>query len=212
MLWAIAKGGPVMIPIIIGSILGLAIIIDKLWMLFRMRMDTEAFAETVIEKVRQDKFNEAAGLCDASRNARHPLAVVLKAGIERRGRPVHEIEKALERVGNSEVHKAERYIGGLISVIGIEPLLGFLGTITGLIRAFMAWEKAGPDITVSMLAGGIYEAMITTAAGLLIAVPYYLICNFIISRLKYLSSELSDKSMRLIEVLAETKDDKHKRA
>ncbi len=203
MLWAIIKGGPVMIPIILGSVLGLAIIIDKLWMLVKIRMDTGKFTDSVLVKVRAGRFDEALALC--GRNSRYPLAVTLKAGLEKRFLGSHEVEKVLERVGNTQVQGLEKHIGGLISIIGIEPLLGFLGTITGLIRAFMTWEKAGANITVSQLASGIYEAMITTAAGLIIAVPYYLVCNFIISRIKYTSYELGDSSMRLVEALSETK-------
>ena len=206
MLWAIVKGGPVMIPILIGSVLGLAIIIVKLWTLFKIRLDAEAFTDGVIAKVKAKQFDEAIALCAAKGD--YPIANTLKAGLEvfgRRSLEAHEIEKALERAGNREVNRLEKYIGGLISIIGIEPLLGFLGTITGLIRAFMAWEKAGSNITVSQLAGGIYEAMITTAAGLIIAVPYYLVCNYIISRIKYISYELSDCSMRLAEAITETR-------
>ena len=204
MMWVIQKGGPVMIPIILGSILGLAIIIEKFRMLIGIRIESERFLDEVFGKLRQKKFGEALELCAG--NSETPLALTLKAGIEKHDLPVHEIEKVLERVGNSQVKMMEKYIGGLISIIGIEPLLGFLGTITGLIRAFMAWEKAGSNITVSALASGIYEAMITTAAGLIIAVPYYLICNFIISRIKYISYEMSDSSMRLVEVLSEVKE------
>jgi biopolymer transport protein ExbB len=202
MIWII-KGGPVMIPIIFCSILGLAIIIYKLWQLAAIRMDADKFTERVISEVRAGRFDDALELC--SKNTRYPLAVTLKSGIEKRGLASHEIEKSLERVGNSQVNALEKYIGGLISIIGIEPLLGFLGTITGLIKAFMSWESAGTNITVSQLAAGIYEAMITTAAGLIVAVPFYLICNFIISRIKYISYELSDSSMQLVEAIAEAK-------
>ncbi len=202
MIWII-KGGPVMIPIIFGSILGLAIIIDKLWQLYSVRIDADKFTDSVIAKIRGKRYDEAIGLCN--KNLRYPLAVTLKAGIEKRDLPSHEIEKILERVGNTQIKNLEKYIGGLISIIGIEPLLGFLGTITGLIRAFMSWEAAGSSITVSQLAAGIYEAMITTAAGLIIAVPFYLICNFIISRIKYISYELSDSSMQLVEAISMNK-------
>ena len=203
MFWASVEGGPVMIPIILGSIIGLAIIIDKLWAFSQIRIDVQKFAEGVFQALNNRRFDEALGLC--SDNLKHPLAAAFKAGIEKRGLPPHEVEKILERVGNGQVKNLERHLGGLISIIGIEPLLGFLGTITGLIKAFMAWEKAGSNITVSALAAGIYEAMITTAARLMVAVPYYLACNFIISRIKYISFELSDSSMRLVEVLSEIK-------
>lgn len=202
MIWMI-KGGPVMIPIVFGSILGLAIIIYKLWQLSAIRMNAGKFTDKVIDEVRAGRFDDADKFC--SDNIRYPLAVTLKAGIEKRDRASHEIEKTLERVGNTQVNGLEKYIGGLISIIGIEPLLGFLGTITGLIKAFSSWEKAGANVTVSQLAAGIYEAMITTAAGLIIAVPFYLICNFILSKIKYISYELTDSSMRLVEAIDEAK-------
>jgi biopolymer transport protein ExbB len=112
----------------------------------------------------------------------------------------------LEQAGNNQVQKLEKFLGALVSIIGIEPLLGFLGTITGLIRAFMSWERAGANVTVSVLAGGIYEAMITTAAGLIIAIPLYLCYNYFISRIKFISNELSNHSIQLLEVIAETKE------
>lgn len=203
MMWLFIKGGPVMYPILLGSILGLAIIIEKLCLLFRIRLNVSKFSKEVFSSLRERKYDKAMELC--RKKSRHPIAVIFKAGIEKRHLPISEMDRLLERVGTSEVKKLEKHIGGLISVIGIEPLLGFLGTITGLIRAFMAWEQAGSNITVSALASGIYEAMITTATGLSVAVPYYLICNFIISRNKYISYELSDYSMQLAEVLTEGK-------
>jgi biopolymer transport protein ExbB len=202
-MWLFSKGGPVMYPILLGSILGLAIIIEKLYLLFSIRLNISAFSKEVFSSLRERNYDKAIELCQ--RKSRHPIAAIFKAGIEKRHLPVVEMDRLLERLGNNEVKRLERHIGGLISVIGIEPLLGFLGTITGLIRAFMAWEQAGSSITVSALASGIYEAMITTAAGLSVAVPYYLICNFIISRNKYISYELSDYSMQLVEVLTEAK-------
>jgi len=206
MLFFLIKGGPVMIAIILGSILGLAIIIEKLWMLHAARLNSQDFMDEVFSMLRARDHASALDLC--AKNAKSPMAAVFKAGIEKMSLPTQEIEKVLERAGNTEVKRLEKHIGGLISVIGIEPLLGFLGTITGLIKAFMAWEKAGSNITVSALASGIYEAMITTAAGLIVAVPYYLICNYIISRVKYISYELTDSSMQLVEVIAEIKGDR----
>lgn len=201
MWWFLVKAGPVMIPIILGSIIGLAIIIEKFWKFQSIRIDTASFAETVFTFLRQGSAKSALELC--AQSSRNPLARVLQAGIEKRGLPPLELEKALERIGASQVKGLEAYLGGLITIVGIEPLLGFLGTITGLIKAFMAWERAGSNVTVSILAGGIYEAMITTAAGLIIAVPYYIICNYFISKIKYISYELSDYSMQLVEILSD---------
>ncbi len=199
MTWLFIKGGPVMYPILLASVLGLAIIIEKLWGLYSIRLNVQKFSKEVFVLLTEHEFEKALKLCE--KRSKHPIAVLFKTGIEKRALPVNELDRLLERAGNGEMNRLEKHIGGLISVIGIEPLLGFLGTITGLIRAFMAWEQAGSNITVSALAAGIYEAMITTAAGLIVAVPYYLICNFIISRNKYISYELGDYSMQLVEVL-----------
>lgn len=206
MLFFLMKGGPVMIPIILGSVLGLAIIIEKFWMFRAARLNVQDFMDEVFAMLRARDRTSALDLC--AKNSRSPVAAVFKAGIEKMNLPTSEVEKVLERAGNAQVKRLEKHIGGLISVIGIEPLLGFLGTITGLIRAFMAWERAGSNITVSALASGIYEAMITTAAGLIVAVPYYLVCNYIISRVKYQSYELNDSSMQLVETIAEIKGER----
>lgn len=192
-----------MVPIIIASIIGLAIIIDKLWMLLRIKMDHEKFTADLLVRVRNGQFRQAIESC--TKKAHYPLPATLKVGIEKRHLPAEDIERALERAGNGQMQELERYLGGLVSIIGIEPLLGFLGTITGLIKAFMTWEKAGANITVSALAAGIYEAMITTAAGLIVAVPYFLVYNYIVSRIKYISFEMSDASMQLVEALSEAK-------
>ncbi|MCM8780221.1 MAG: MotA/TolQ/ExbB proton channel family protein [Candidatus Omnitrophica bacterium] len=201
MLAILFKGGPVMIPIILGSILGLAIIIDRFLVLKNIRIDIEDFTQAVFRSIRKGDFNSAMNLC--YQNSQHPLPRLFKLGIEKRNLSRADLEKLLERLGNKEIHELEKRLGGLVSVIGIEPLLGFLGTITGLIRAFMAWEHAGSNITVNALASGIYQAMITTAAGLAVAVPYYLVYNYLVSRIKYISYELNDYSGQLIEVLSE---------
>ncbi len=202
MLGIIFKGGPVMIPIILGSIMGLAIIIEKFLLLRRTKMeDLDSFAQDIFRYVRRQDFNSALNLC--YQNSQYPAPRIFKIAIDKRHLSRADLEKLLERMGNKEIHELEKRLGGLVSVIGIEPLLGFLGTITGLIRAFMAWEQAGSNVTVNALAAGIYQAMITTAAGLMVAVPYYLVYNYFISRIKYISYELSDYSTQLIEVLNE---------
>jgi biopolymer transport protein ExbB len=200
----IVKGGPVMIPIIFGSIFGLAIIIERLWFLRAIRMDTSQFVQEIFKNLKTNKIQQAMSLCE--RNINYPLAVIFKIGIERRNTPPERLEKVLEQVGNNQIQRLEKRLGALASIVGIEPLLGFLGTITGLIRAFMTWEQAGANITVNALAGGIYEAMITTAAGLIIAIPYYLFYNYFISRIKYISNELTNHAVQLIEVISEIRE------
>ncbi|MDD5347118.1 MAG: MotA/TolQ/ExbB proton channel family protein [Candidatus Omnitrophica bacterium] len=201
----IVKGGPVMIPIIAGSVVGLAIIIDKFIMFFRLRQDSSAFVQDVFKDLKANKPQRALLTCE--RLISFPLAAIFKIGIERRGLAPDRLEKVLEQAGNNQVHRLEKRMGALASIIGIEPLLGFLGTITGLIRAFMMWEQAGANITVNALASGIYEAMITTAAGLGIAIPFYLCYNYFISKIKYISVDLTNHALQLVEIIQETRQD-----
>jgi len=204
-MWSfIVKGGPVMIPIILGSVFGLAIILEKLWFLSQIKIDSSAFVQEIFKNLKNNKIQQALLLCE--KNIHYPLAVVFKIGIERRNSPAERLEKILEQAGNNQIQRLEKRLGALASIISIEPLMGFLGTITGLIRAFMTWEQAGANITVNALAQGIYEAMITTAAGLMIAIPYYLFYNYFISRIKYIANELTNHAVQLIEVISETKE------
>jgi len=162
------------------------------------------FSEAVCNKVLIGKVNEAVSLC--KKHGEHPLSGMFVLTLENRDLPREELEKMLERLGEHAVHGLEKRLGGLAAIVGIAPLMGFLGTITGLIGAFMSWEKAGSDITVSALAGGIYQAMLTTAAGtaagLMIAIPFYLCYNFFISRIKYYAHELNNYSSQLLEAVA----------
>lgn len=197
----IIKGGPVMIPIIAGSIIGLAIVLERL-IVFRGVgvVNIYEFVQEIFRNIKSGRINAAIQLCDATK---HPLSVVFKVGIERRLLPAARLEKILEQVGNNQIERLEKFLGVLASIIAIEPLLGFLGTITGLIKAFMSWERAGASVTVNALAGGIYEAMITTAAGLSIAIPLYLFYNYFINRTRHISNSLNNHSLQLIELLSE---------
>ena len=194
------KGGPVMWPIAAGSIIGFTIVIVKFWAFRQMRLNAFEFVQEIFKDLKEDKVNNALGLCN--KYSHHPLAAVFKIGIERRDLPLGRLEKILEQAGNNQIQKLEKFIGTLVSIISIEPLLGFLGTITGLIRAFMSWEHAGANVTVSVLAAGIYEAMITTAAGLIIAIPLYLCYHYFINRIKVTSNELTNHCIQLLEVLS----------
>jgi len=197
----VVKGGPVMIPIILGSILGLAIVLERFWVFRHMKLNTFEFSQQIFKYLKVNKTKNALEICN--KYIQHPLAVVFKIGIERRDLPLERLEKILEQAGNNQIQKLEKYLGALGSIISIEPLLGFLGTITGLIRAFMSWEQAGANVTVSVLAAGIYEAMITTAAGLTIAIPLYLCYHYFINRIKVTSNELTNHCIQLLEAIAQ---------
>jgi biopolymer transport protein ExbB len=199
----IIKGGPIMIPIILLSIIALALILERVWTLWRVRLDIGQFAQEIFLYLERGHFQKALERCG---KVRHPLADVFKLGILNRLMKREELEKMLEREGDEQIHDLERYLGGLIVIIGVEPMLGFLGTIVGLIKAFMAWEQLGSNITVGALAAGIYQAMITTAAGLIIAIPYYVIYHLIVGKIKGHAQEMTYYGNELLDILARVKD------
>ena len=199
----IIKGGPIMIPIILLSIIALALILERVWTLWKVRLDIGQFAQEIFLYLERGHFQKALERCG---KVRHPIADVFKLGILNRLMKREELEKMLEREGDEQIHDLERYLGGLIVIIGVEPMLGFLGTIVGLIKAFMAWEQLGSNITVSALAAGIYQAMITTAAGLIIAIPYYVIYHLIVGKIKGHAQEMTYYGNELLDILARVKD------
>lgn len=112
--------------------------------------------------------------------------------------------RRLERLGGDVIAELESYMSALASIIGVAPMIGFLGTIIGLIKAFMNWETIGDRITINVLAGGIYEAMITTAAGLMVAIPYYLIYNHLTGKIANLTRLTEEHTEEFVDLIAET--------
>ena len=199
----IIKGGIIMIPIILLSIIGLALILERAWTLWKIRLDIPRFAQEIFLSVERGQFQKALERCG---KVRHPIADVFKLGILNHTLKREEIESMLEREGDEQVQYLEQYLGALLIIIGVEPMLGFLGTIVGLIQAFMAWEQLGSNITVSALASGIYQAMITTAAGLSVAIPFYVIYHLIVGKIKSHAQEMTYYGNELVDLLVRPKE------
>jgi len=198
----IIKGGPIMIPIIALSVIALAIILERFWTLWKIRIHFQQFSQEIFLYLERGLFQKALERCE---KVKHPIADVFKLGILNRALKREELEAMMEREGEEQIQYLERYLGALLIIIGVEPMLGFLGTIVGLIRAFMAWEQLGPNITVSALAAGIYQAMVTTAAGLSVAIPAYILYHLIVGKIKSHAQEMSYYGNELVDILARTK-------
>ncbi len=199
----IIKGGPIMIPIIALSIIGLALILERIWALWKIRLDIPQFAQEIFLHMERGHFQKALEQCE---KVRHPIAEVFKLGILNRTLKREGLEAMMEREGEEQIQYLEKYLGALIIIIGVEPMLGFLGTIVGLIQAFMSWEQLGSNITVSALASGIYQAMITTAGGLIVAIPYYVIYHLIVGKIKGHAQEMTYYGNELIDILVRPKE------
>jgi biopolymer transport protein ExbB len=201
----IFKGGPVMVPIIFLSVVALAFVLERFLVLWRIRLNLPQFAQEVFLYLERGHLQKAMERCET---VRHPIGEVFKVGLLNRTRRREELESMMEREGEEQIQYLERYLGGLLVIVGLEPMLGFLGTIVGLIRAFMTWEQLGSNITVNLLAAGIYEAMITTAAGLMVAIPYYILYHVIVSKIKSHAQEMSYYGGELLDILARLREEK----
>ncbi len=194
------KGGPVMIPIIALSVIALTLIFAKFWEFWRFRVQLAKLTQRLCAQVQDGNLSIALRIC---REYQTPLARLFEVAILHRAQERAELTRRLERLGGDVVAELESYMSTLAAIIGVAPMLGFLGTIVGLIKAFMNWEAMGERITINVLAGGIYEAMITTAAGLSIAIPYYLIYNHLVTRVKTLTRLTEERTEEFVDLLTE---------
>ena len=195
----VLKGGIVMVPIILLSVAMLAIVLERAAALWRARGRAEALGVEVLALVRKGQHLRAAQRCAGADG--NPTARLLALGLAQRARGREELESLLEREGDRAMTGLEKGLGALLVIVGVEPMLGFLGTIVGLIQAFMSWERLGSAVTVNVLAGGIYQAMITTAAGLCVAIPGYILYHWILAQVRRHAREMSYWGTELIEGL-----------
>ncbi len=204
----IVKGGWVMVPIILGSIIAFGLTFERGMLLWKIRLDVRKFTDDILFLLNKDDFNQAQVLC---RNTPHPIGKVFGAGLEHRDEDPREIERIMEHEGNRQIARLEKNMTAFMTIIGVEPLLGFLGTILGLIQAFMAWETHASSVTVEQLAAGIYQAMITTAGGLLVAIPYYVVYNFFTGRINDAARDMNHHGEELLRALSVKKNGRRKK-
>ena len=191
----------VLFIIAVLSVVAFAIVLAKFWSLWRFRTHLSTLNQRIEPQLAEGNISVALGVC---REYTSPLSRLFEAAIVYRDHGHSELTRRLERLGGDVVAALESYLGVLAAVIGVAPMLGFLGTIIGLIRAFMSWEMMGDQITINILAGGIYEAMITTAAGLSVTIPYYLIYNHLTARVKRLTRLTEEHTETLVDMLTQT--------
>src|SRR5690606_28060498 len=159
------KGGLVMIPIVLLSILMIYVFVERLITLRRAKTDPQAITRRIREYVQAGDIRGAMGFCESQDK---PITRILKHGLERLGRPISEIQDSVQNAGAHEAFELEKRTDLLASVAGLAPMLGFLGTVTGMIQAFQEIQRLQGNVSPSVLAGGIWEALLTTAAGLIV--------------------------------------------
>jgi len=193
------KGGPLMYPILLCSVLALAIFLERLWTYYRLRRGNEGVVREVEDLVRKGRIDEALIVCQRVGN---PLARILAAALRSVGRSRDHIKTVVEEVGSREAAPLERYLGLLGTIATISPLLGLLGTVLGMIEAFTIISAQGVG-TPATLGGGISKALITTAAGLTVAIPTILLHKYLTSRMDRIILEMEEYSLHVVDLLGE---------
>lgn len=191
------KGGIVMHPLLACAIIGLVLIVERLWALSRARVNTRRLMLEVTQALRTEGPDAAVQLCQRSRG---PIAAIMHAGLLRVNRGPEAVEKAITSAGAIEMAHLERGLLALASVSNVAPLLGFLGTVTGMIAAFAA-IAAAEQVSAKLVAQGIEEALITTAAGLMIAVPVSAFYSYFVLQIDRFVLEMEEASADLVDEL-----------
>jgi len=194
------KGGWVMIPIFILFLVATYIFIERFYVIRRATREDANFMNRIKDYIHDGKIDAALALCKSTDS---PSARMIDKGISRLGRPLHDISTAVENVGKLEISKLERGFPTLATIAGAEPMLGFLGTVIGMVRSFYNMEMAGNNIDVSMMSGGIYTALITTVAGLIVGILGYFAYNTLVVRVERVVFNLEATNTEFLDILNE---------
>ena len=193
------KGGWVMVPIAILAILGLVIFFERYFTIRKAGANEANLLSQVKSNVSSGKLDSAVAIC---RNSNSPLGRMLQKGLSRIGRPIKDIESAIENVGRIEISKLEKNIGILGIVAGIAPMFGFLGTIAGVIKIFYDISQTD-NISMGVISGGLYVKMVTSAAGLLVGIVAYVLYNILQMMIERVTLKLETESIDFIDLLEE---------
>ena len=196
------KGGIFMYPILLCSITALAIFIERLWNLRWKHVIPQDFIVDVEQLIRREKIPDAAHLCQQNPSS---MARILLVGIKNFGRKREVIKEYLEEVGRQESASLERFVEGLGTIAGVSTLLGLLGTISGMIQIFSVISTQ-TVVNPGSLAGGISEALITTYAGLSVAIPTLVMYKYLQSKTQTLILQMEEHSIRLVDLLKQKEE------
>ena len=194
------KGGWIMIPILLLSVIAVYIFVDRYFAIKKAGKIDSSLLERVKVYITGGKIDAALALCKSTDN---PASRMLEKGISRIGRPLTDVNAAIEIVGNLEIAKLEKGLPVLASVAGGAPMLGFLGTVMGMIQAFYDMSNAGNNIDVTLLSAGIYQAMVTTVAGLIVGIIAYFAYNILVSNVEKVVFKMEATTSEFMDLLNE---------
>ena len=194
------KGGFIMIPLLALSLVCIYILVERSLVLKAALKEDRTFMKRIKDYITEGEFESAMKLC---KNTNTPYARLIQKGVSRIGRPMNDVLVAIENVGNLEVARLEKGFSWLATTAAGAPMIGFLGTVIGMVEAFFALASAGGSANVSILANGIYEALVTTVAGLIVGIIAMFAYNYLVSRVNRVMNQLEAKTMELMDLLNE---------
>ena len=199
MVYYFLEGGAFMWPILLTLLFGLAFVIERAYSLMMSAVDSEAFFDSVSQSIKENGTDAAVQVCSETEG---PVASIFHAGLSKMSRGLEEVEKAIQNAGAIEMAFLEKNMIWLNAVITIAPMLGFTGTVVGMIAAFDA-IKAANDISPAVVAGGISQALLTTAFGLIVAMIIQTFQNVFVARIDKLVLDMEEQSIKILDHLQE---------
>jgi len=194
------KGGWVMLSIVLLSILAVYIFIERFIVIRKASKEENNFMNNIRDFMHEGRIESALTL---ARNNNSPIARMIEKGVLRLGKPLNDINAAIENVGKLEIAKLEKNIAVIATVAAVAPMLGFLGTVMGMVRAFYDMSMAGNNIDISLLSSGIYQAMVTTVAGLIVGIIALVFYNILVARIEKIVYILEARATEFIDLLHE---------
>lgn len=194
------NGGWLMIPIVLLLFIAIAIFIERLMVINKAAKEDPSFMHRIKDYIHEGKIQSALNLCKQTNT---PYSRMIEKGISRLGRSMNDIQVAIENVGTIEVAKLERGFPWIATTAAAAPMIGFLGTVTGMVQAFFSMANAGADISISLLSGGIYQALVTTVAGLIVGIIALFGYNYLVSRVNGVVAKMESQSMEFMDLLNE---------
>lgn len=192
------KGGWLMIILLALSIIAIYLFGKKWWMIRQASKVDKNFMLDIRDYIHEGKIKSAQTLCTKYDN---PVARMIESGIAHIGRPLNDIQAAVENVGNVEVARLEKGLPYLATIAGGAPMIGFLGTVTGMVEAFFNMSQAGNNIDITLLSSGIYTAMITTVGGLIVGILAYFGYNFLSARISNIVFKMESSTIEFMDLL-----------
>lgn len=200
-MWELLKsGGPLMIPIVLSSFIAVYVFVERVLTINKANASPEAFMGKIKELVLKGDVNGAKILCAQYDS---PIARMIEKGVTRIGSPLKNIEASIENVAKIELFKLEKNLSILATVSGAAPMMGFLGTVIGMVQAFIAIAQEEGSVSPKLLSSGIYTAMITTVAGLIVGIIAYLGYNYLVTRVSKVVHKMEYSSVEFIDLLQE---------